>query len=83
MKPLARSLVNDKNWKRSFHGIEYFANEMRMEGRKGKYYKTLSFKYDFNFNNDNVQFSSCYPYSYADLCHWLQTLDSPKVRAIS
>ena len=49
MKPLARSLVYDKDWKRSCHSCNYYANEMRMENRKGKYYKTLTFKYDFNF----------------------------------
>ena len=73
MKPLARSIY-DKDWKRSCYNCEYYSNQMRMQARKGKYYKTLSFKYDFNFDNDTVQFSSCFPYSYTTLCNWLNGL---------
>ena len=47
MKPLTRSLVHDKHWNRRCYQVEYFLNEIRMEGRKRKYYKTLSFSYDF------------------------------------
>ena len=79
MKPLARSLIYDKDWKRSSYACEYYANEMRIEGRKSKYYKTLGFKYDFNFDNDTVQFCSCFPYTYTTLCNWMSSLESPKV----
>lgn len=63
MKPVTRS-VHDKNWKRSCHNVEYFISEMHMEGRKSKCYKILSFKYDFIFEGDTVQFAYCLPYSY-------------------
>ena len=79
MKPVSKSLLRDKNWKRSCHKVEYFINDMRMEGRKKKFYKTLSFQFDFNFEEDVVQFCYCYPYCYDTLIQWISTLDSPKV----
>ena len=64
MKPLSKSLVFDKNWKRSCHGVEYYPSDIRIEGRKSKYYKVLTFRYSFLFEGDSVQFCSCLPYSY-------------------
>lgn len=54
-------------------------NQIQMEGRKAKYYKTLSFKYDFVFENDTVQFCSIFPYSYDNLNSFVKELDSSKV----
>ena len=79
MKPLTRSLPFDKNWKRGSYKVEYYINELRMEGRKKKYYKTLSFNYDFIFENDTVQICSAYPYTYDTFFSWMQNLNSPKV----
>lgn len=63
--------------------MEYYINEFKMEGRKRKYYKTLSFNYDFIFANDTVQFSSVYPYSYERLFNWVKDINSPKVPAVT
>jgi hypothetical protein len=60
--------------------VEYFASEMRMEGRRAKRYRVLSFKYDFIREEDTVQFCYCLPYPHAALTTFLSTLDSPKVR---
>ena len=79
MKPLTRSLVYDKDWKRSSYNCNYYVNEMKIEGRKGKYYKTLTFRYDFNFENDTVQFCPCFPYTYSMLCNWISLQESYKV----
>ncbi len=49
MKPLSKSLVYDKVWKRNTHNVEYYGSEIIMEGRKSKYYKVLSFKYNFSY----------------------------------
>ncbi len=49
MKPLSKSLVYDKVWRRNTHNVEYYGSEIIMEGRKSKYYKVLSFKYNFNY----------------------------------
>lgn len=53
-----------------------------MEGRKSKCYKILSFKYDFIFEGDTVQFAYCLPYSYEKLNNFLKTINSSKVRTI-
>jgi len=50
-----------------------------MEGRKAKYYKTLSFKYDFVFDNDTVQFCYAYPYTYDNFNNFIKELDNSKV----
>jgi len=76
---MTKSLVFDKNWKRSCHNIQYFTNQIQMEGRKAKYYKTLSFKYDFVFDNDTVQFCYAYPYTYDNFNNFIKELDNSKV----
>lgn len=63
--------------------MEYYINEIRMEGRKKKYYKTLSFSYDFIFENDTVQFCYTYPYTYETFNTWIKGLNSPKVSSIT
>ena len=50
-----------------------------MQARKAKYYKILSFKYDFNFENDRVQFCSSYPYSTQTLEKFVNGIHSQKV----
>lgn len=80
LKPLTRSLVWEKGWRRGCHGVEYFAGELRMEGRRAKRYRVLSFKYDFAREEDRVQFCYCPPYPHARLAAFLAALDSPKVR---
>lgn len=54
-----------------------------MEGRKKKYYKTLSFNYDFIFSQDTVQFSYVYPYCYERLFNWIKDINSPKVPSVT
>jgi hypothetical protein len=63
MKPLVRSLIHDKAWKRGTYNISYESNDILVEGRKVRYYKTLTFKYDFNYENDTTQFAYTYPYT--------------------
>lgn len=81
LKPLSRSLVFEKGWRRGCHGVEYFGSEVVMEGRRGKHYRVLSFKYDFIFEEDCVRFCYCLPYSYSQLGGFLAGLSSQKVPA--
>lgn len=48
MKPQSKSLVYDKNWKRSSFNVEYYISDILMEN-SSKYYKILSFKYNFAY----------------------------------
>lgn len=78
MKPITKSSF-DKGWKRNCHKVEYFIDQLQMEGRKQKYYKTLSFRYDFLHANDTVQFCPCLPYPYETLAAFVKNLSSSKV----
>jgi muconolactone delta-isomerase len=51
MKPCVRSLKSDKQgkrvWRRKGFNINYAINDLNYEDNPKKYYKTLSFEYDF------------------------------------
>ena len=83
MKPITKSLVHDKMWKRSCHGVKYYPSDLRMEGQTRKCYRVLEFKYDFIFPNDSVQFASSLPYTYATLEDFLKSQSSPRVQISS
>ena len=51
-----------------------------MEGNKKQCYKILSFKYDFLYENDTVQFSYHMPYTYEMMTNFIKEISSPKVR---
>jgi hypothetical protein len=51
-----------------------------MEGNSKKYYKILSFKYDFLYEKDSVQFCYNMPYTYEMMTNFIKDVSSPKVR---
>lgn len=57
-------------WHRGCNNISYFANTIRKDAlsvTNNKTYFTLTFSYDFEYDDDTVFFSYCFPYTYSDL----------------
>lgn len=84
MKPIVQSEKSDKGskrvWRRKGFNIFYDKNELHYEDNENKYYKTLSFSYDFTVENDCVQFAHCLPYDLTDLKKLVEEIkDHPKV----
>lgn len=58
----------DVAWHRGCTGINYFANNIRKEPLYlNKTYYTLTFTYEFEFDQDTVFFAYSVPYTYSDL----------------
>ena len=53
-------------WHRACKDINYFKNQIIKDG-KSKYFYTLTFTYDFKYENDSVFFAYCFPYTFTDL----------------
>jgi hypothetical protein len=62
--------------------VEYFPSDLLMEGRREKHYRILSFKYDFIFDHDTVQFCYCLPYTYSQLTEFINSATCSKVRSV-
>ena len=54
---------------------------MRKDYQYTKYYHTLTFTYEFGYDNDTVFFSYCYPYSYTDLQNDITKIERDSRRA--
>jgi cytosolic carboxypeptidase protein 2/3 len=56
-------------WHRSGRDIMYYKNAFKREGVPGdeKYFYTLTFTYDFEYDGDEIYFAYSMPYSYSDL----------------
>ncbi|CAG9335829.1 unnamed protein product [Blepharisma stoltei] len=81
MKPLVNSTEKYKNsgiqWHRAGENISYFRNNLNCkEDRKRNHAYTLSFIYNFEYENDLVYFAHCYPYTYTDLKNLLNSLQN-------
>ena len=71
----------DIGWHRSGTKIAYYANGIRKDNCKG--YKTLysmTFNYEFEYNDDNVYFAYCYPYTYTELAEELNTIMADPIK---
>lgn len=70
MKVLIYSNKKYKNsnigWHRDCTDINYFANNI-IRTPKGDSFYTLTFTYDFAYNNDSVFFAYCFPYTYTEM----------------
>ena len=62
-------------WHRGCTNISYYANNIKKEPSLTKTYYTLTFTYDFEYDNDTVFFSYCFPYTYTDLMDDLTAID--------
>lgn len=78
MRPLMYSATKADmekiGWHRGGENIIYYQNGLRRKGSTNYY--TLTFTVRFEHDHDTVSFAHCYPYSYTDLQHDLQKLES-------
>jgi cytosolic carboxypeptidase protein 2/3 len=66
---------NSVGWHRGGQEISYYANELQRNAKHATYY-TLTFTYEFLYENDVVYFAYCYPYTYTELCKEIEGLES-------
>jgi len=76
------ALEKDIGWQRGCTKISYYQNGIRKDnGKRYKSYYSLTFSYEFQYNDDTVYFAYCYPYTYTDLIEELNkiSLDPQKL----
>jgi Cytosolic carboxypeptidase N-terminal domain len=73
----SQTLAHTKSigWHRAGANISYFQNELKKSVNSKKNYYTLSFTYDFTFENDIVFFAYDKPYTYTDLQEKLRDIE--------
>ena len=71
---------NAIGWHRSCYNISYTQNQYKKEGSTSKTFYTLAFTYDFEFDDDQVYFAYCIPYTYSDMMNDLLKLESDPER---
>ena len=78
MQPLMYSEIEakkfGKGWYRNGKDVCYYQNSMKRK-TQGNYY-TLTFSVKFQHENDTVYFAHSYPYTYTDLCRYLNRLEA-------
>ena len=73
---------NDIGWQRGGINIGYYENGIIKESKKkASSYYTLTFTYQFPFDQDTVYFAYCYPYSYTELCDDLNKICSDPAKS--
>lgn len=60
-----------KSWFRDGYNISYKQNSIYRENYTNTCYYTLTFTYNFPYDNDLVYFAYSYPYTYSDLNNYL------------
>jgi murein tripeptide amidase MpaA len=84
MRPLlyseidARKYGKAKGWVRCGTDVCYYQNSMKR--KNAGYYYTLTFAVTFKYDNDTVYFAHSYPYTYTDLCRYLNMLEADPKR---
>ena len=59
---------NNCGWNHTNENVEYYQNFLyRYIKGKRQYYYTLSFDYTFEYDNDEIYFANCIPFTYSDL----------------
>ena len=62
------SEINKIGWHHTTEEVKYYKNFLyKLNKGKKDYYYTLSFNYTFQFDNDEVFFANCIPFTYTDL----------------
>ena len=60
--------INKVGWHHTTEKVNYYKNFLyKLNKGKKEYYYTLSFNYTFQFDNDEVFFANCIPFTYTDL----------------
>ncbi len=54
-------------WYRACEDIKYSANGIKKNFSSTKTFYTLTFSHTFEYDDDSVFFSYCYPYTYSDM----------------
>ena len=57
------------------------ANSIKKDLLSNKTYYTLTFTYDFEYDDDTVFFAYCYPYTYSDLVEDLIAIDMDPLKS--
>ena len=80
MKPLVYSKkeaeLKKNGWHRSGHEIKYYPSKKRAIASAQVFY-TLSFTVEFAYEQDQVFFAHCYPYTYSDCIMFLKRVCLP------
>ena len=80
MKVLLYSETENKRsgrgWFRGGRDISYFCNGYQRPNKTEKFFYTLSFTLDFEYDDDTVHLAYAYPYTYSDLLHDLDEIES-------
>ena len=66
----SKKLNQEKNlgWHHTIEEVKYYKNSLyRMLKGKRQYYYTLSFDFTFPYDDDEIYFANCIPYTYTDL----------------
>jgi hypothetical protein len=78
MQPLIYSDIEAKEkgvgWHRGWEQICYYQNTLKR--KTAGFYCTLTFSTNFKYKNDTVYFAHGYPYTYTDLCRYLNELEN-------
>ena len=69
----------DIGWHRGGQKIAYYGNGIKKSG--GKTYYTLTFTYDFEYEDDSVYFAYCYPYTYSDMLDDLNKIGADPIKS--
>lgn len=70
-----KNLYNKKNWHHTEEDVKYYKNTLyRTCKGKRQYFYTLSFDYTFEYDDDEVYFANCIPYTYTDIMKHLNEL---------
>ena len=80
MKPLVYSKkeadLKKNGWHRTGHEIKYYPSKKRSIASAQQFY-TLSFSVEFTYDQDQVFFAHCYPYTYSDCIMFLKRVCLP------
>jgi murein tripeptide amidase MpaA len=71
----------DIGWHRGGTKTAYYANGIKKDGQKGfRTLYTMTFSYEFDYQDDNVYFAYCYPYTYTELVEELNAIISDPIK---
>jgi cytosolic carboxypeptidase protein 2/3 len=76
------SEVKGVGWHRGCSKIAYYHNGIKKDGQKGfRSLYTLTFSYDFMYEDDNVYFAYCYPYTYTEMVDELNAIMADPIKS--
>jgi len=63
-------------WYKGCTDISYYSNGIKKDPASVKTYYSLSFTHSFDYDEDEVFFAFCYPYTYSDLQEDIMSIES-------